>query len=114
VTIAALTPDAGPVGTRLTLQGSGFSQTGNTVTFAPRDIDPPGQMPNEPSVVPNLASEDGRTIVVTVLPVWRPACSYSPPGPCPIANIPTAPGSYTVSVANSNGTSNTVSFAVLR
>jgi hypothetical protein len=102
------------VGTRLTLQGSGFSRTGNTVTFAPRDIDPPGQMPKEPSVVPNLASEDGRTIVVTVLPVWRPACSYSPPGPCPIANIQTAPGSYTVSVANSNGTSNTLSFVVLR
>jgi hypothetical protein len=109
--IASLTPSSGSIGTNVVIHGSGFTPDGNTVSFAARES---GQMPGEPSVIPNLASADGRTITFTVLSVWRPACSYSPPGPCPFANIPTAPGTYAVSVTNSNGTSNAVNFVVAR
>lgn len=108
--ITSLSPSSGSVGTQVTIHGVGFDATGNTVSFAAGIVNP-GQMPNEPSVIPDLSSADGRTIVFNVLAVWRPACSY-PPGPCPIANIPTAPGTYSVSVTNSSGTSNAVSFLV--
>ena len=111
--ITSLSPSSGSVGTQVTIHGSGFDATGNTVSFAASAVGEPGQMPNEPSVIPDLSSADGRTIVFDVLSVWRPACSY-PPGPCPIANIPTAPGTYSVSVTNSSGTSNSVGFLVTR
>ena len=113
-TITSLTPSSGSAGTEVVITGSGFTTTGNMVSFDARGIEPAGQMPVEPSVIPNLPSIDGRTIVFTVLSIWRPACSYSPPGPCPIANIPTAPGTYAVTVTNSNGVSNSVSFVVTR
>jgi hypothetical protein len=113
VTIGSLSPGSGSAGMQVTIQGSGFSATGNTVSFAPSAA-LQGQMPNEPSVIPNLSAFDGRAIVFNVLPVWRPACSYAPSGPCPIANVPTAPGSYGVSVTNTNGTSNSVDFVVTR
>jgi len=111
--ITSLSPSSGSVGTRVTIHGSGFDATGNTVSFAASVVQEPGQMLSEPSVIPELSSADGRAIVFDVLAVWRPACSY-PPGPCPIANVPTAPGTYSVSVANSSGTSNSVSFLVTR
>lgn len=113
-TITSLSPGSGSVGTQVTLHGSGFNASGNTVSFAASNVGLAGELPNEPSVIPNLSSADGRTIVFNVLSVWRPACSYSPPGPCPIANIPTAPGTYRVAVTNSNGTSNAVNFVVTR
>jgi hypothetical protein len=113
-TINSLTPGLGSAGTQVVISGSGFMATGNTVRFEPRSAEASGQMPAEPSVIPNLSSENGRTIVFSVLLVWRPACSYSPPGPCPIANIPTAPGTYAVSVMNANGLSNSVAFVVSR
>jgi IPT/TIG domain len=113
-TITSLLPSSGPAGTQVIIQGSGFTATGNTVSLAATGGGQSSQMPNEPSVIPNLSSADGRTVAFNILSVWRPACSYSPPGPCPIANIPTAPGTYGVSVTNSNGTSNSVSLVVTR
>jgi IPT/TIG domain-containing protein len=110
--ITALSPSSGSVGTQVTIHGSGFHAAGNTVSFAASIVEP-GQMPNEPSVIPGLSSADGRTIVFNVPAVWRPACSY-PPRACPIANIPTAPGAYGVSVNNPGGTSNSVTFLVTR
>src|SRR5262245_33173483 len=77
-TITFLSPSSGPVGAQVTLHGSGFKATGNTVNFTASDLEDPSQMPNEPSVIPNLSSADGTTVVFNVLSVWRPACSYSP------------------------------------
>jgi hypothetical protein len=113
-TITFLSPGSGPAGALVTVHGSGFKATDNTVNFAASALDDPTQLPNEPSVIPDLRSADGTTVVFTVPSFWRPACSYSPTAPCPFANIPTARGTYSVSVSNSSGTSNAVSFVVTR
>ena len=111
VAIVSLAPASGPVGTRVTINGSGFAATGNTVTFTAVAI--AGETPNEPSVIPELTSANGMAIGFDVLAVWRPACSYGP-APCPFARIPTAPGTYRVTVTNAKGTSNAMAFTVTR
>ena len=110
--IKSLTPSSGAVNAQVAISGSGFASTGNTLTFTVISLAPGGQMPNAPSVIPNLAS-DGSSIVFKVLTEWRPACSYTPPGPCPIAYFPTAPGTYAVTVTNENGTSNAMTLTVV-
>jgi hypothetical protein len=108
VAIVSLSPASGPVGTRVVVRGTGLSSTANTVSFAALAVI--GETPNEPSVIPGLPSTDG-TIVFEVLATWRPACSYAPQA-CPFARIPTAPGTYRVTVTTAAGTSNGLTFAV--
>ena len=112
VAIVSLSPTSGPIGTRVTVTGSGLSSTANTVTFTVVAVD--GETPNEPSVIPDLPSANGTTFSFEVMALWRPACSYAPQGPCPFARIATAPGVYRVSVTNSVGTSNALLFNVTR
>jgi len=112
VAIVSLSPTSGPIGTRVTVTGSGLSSTANTVTFTAVAVD--GETPNEPSVIPDLPSANGTTFSFEVMALWRPACSYAPQGPCPFARIATAPGVYRVSVTNSVGTSNALLFNVTR
>jgi len=112
VVIVSLAPTSGPIGTRVTVTGSGLSSTGNTVTFTAVAVD--GETPNEPSVIPDLPAANGTTLNFEVMALWRPACSYAPQGPCPFARITTAPGVYRVSVTNSVGTSNAMLFSVTR
>jgi hypothetical protein len=111
--VASLSPDSGPIGTRVVVRGSGFSPSGNTISFAAVTLENPGDVPNEPSVIPDLPSVDG-TIAFNVLTVWRPACSYAAQGPCPFARMPTTAGTYRVSVMNAAGTSSGVVFSVTR
>lgn len=113
-TVASLSPSSGPVGTAVVIRGTGFSTNGNTIAFATMVLEDPRGMPNEPSVIPDRPSADGSAVTFDVLSVWRPACSYAPQGPCPFARIPTAPGTYNVSVTNAAGTSNVVTFSVTR
>ena len=113
-TVASLSPGSGPVGTAVVIRGTGFSTSGNRVNFTAVALEDPGQTPNEPSVIPDRPSADGGTVTFDVLSVWRPACSYAQQGPCPFARIPTAPGTYHVSVTTAAGTSNTVTFSVNR
>lgn len=79
--IGSLNPDAGPPGIQVTISGSGFTPTGNTVQS------------NGAVVADNLGSADGKTLAFTV-----PAAS---------------PGEYPLSVSNSNGISNEMTFAVV-
>jgi IPT/TIG domain len=111
--LVSLSPSSGPTGTRVVVRGSGFSPSGNTISFAAMTLDNPSEMPNEPSVIPDLASTDG-AITFNVPSLWRPACSYAAQGPCPFARIPTTPGTYRMSVMNAAGTSNAVMFSVTR
>ena len=112
VAVVSLAPTSGPIGTRVTVTGSGLSSTANTITFTAVAVD--GETPNEPSVIPDLPSTNGTSISFEVLAVWRPACSYAAQGPCPFARIATSPGTYRVAVTNTAGTSNAMLFIVTR
>ena len=95
--IESVSPTSGRPSTSVTINGSGFSSTGNTVNFGT-------------GVIPNL-SPNGSILIFAVPTTLVPACAYSSP-PCPFAQVTIAPGTYAVSVTNSNGTSNSVTFVV--
>ncbi|MEK7510057.1 MAG: IPT/TIG domain-containing protein [Patescibacteria group bacterium] len=80
--ITSLTPWQGPVGTSVTIKGSGFTEKDNAVNFG-----------NAAGVVSGLRSQDGKTLVFDV-----------PQTSCKIGE------GCDVSVTNANGTSNTVLF----
>jgi hypothetical protein len=95
--INSLSPTVGPVGTKVVIKGSGFTPTGNHVIFG------------YGSVV-NLPSGDGRTITFNVPSELCPPCVYLQG--CKIACRMTQPGTYDVSVTNTNGTSKSLKFKV--
>src|SRR3989344_1256464 len=87
--LISLSPSSGAVGATVTVYGSGFSTTGNTVRFGN-------------GIIINIGSSDGRTITFTV--------------PSQLIGYGTQVmtlGTYNVSVSNSQGyTSNTLPFTV--
>ncbi|OGG50350.1 hypothetical protein A2704_05400 [Candidatus Kaiserbacteria bacterium RIFCSPHIGHO2_01_FULL_54_36b] len=88
--IQYLSPVSGAVGSTVTIYGSGFSQTGNTVRFGTSIVST------------NVSSYDGRTLTFIVP-------SYLSGYPSQVVT----PGSYNVSISNSMGqTSNSVPFTV--
>ena len=97
--ISALTPSSGPIGSQVTIAGSGFAPTGNTVHF---------DVYTFPSVA---AANNGTSLAFTVPPtVYYNYCPQN--SMCPNFVINTAPGAHTVNVSNANGTSNSVTFTV--
>jgi hypothetical protein len=90
--VSSLNPTSGPVGTSVTISGSGFTATGNSVNFG-----------GSSTVIANLVSANGSTIVFTVPANTNPVCSSQ----ClaPLTTI--TPGNYAVTVSNANGTSST-------
>jgi hypothetical protein len=113
VTVVSLSPTSARIGGQVTITGTAFTAGANTVSFGAESVTE-GDLPNEPTVIPDQPSADGRTITFTVPDQWRPACSYRPQGPCPFANIRTAPGIYRISVSNANGTSGDIRLTVTR
>ena len=97
VTILSLSPSTGPPGTAVTLVGSGFSPTLNTINFGNGTV--------------SGVSSNGTNLIFTVPTTLIPACANSIP-PCPFALQPTSAGVYNVSVTNALGTSNVVMFMV--
>jgi peptidoglycan hydrolase-like protein with peptidoglycan-binding domain len=93
--ILALNPSSGPVGTVVTVSGSGFSPS-DTVNFSWGVI--------------NTTSSDGATLTFTVPSSIAPQCD--PTQGCPAIIQDVSPGSYQVSVTAASGVSNTVSFNV--
>jgi hypothetical protein len=97
--ISGLNPSSGYVGTTVTITGSGFTTTGNTINF---------DIYTFPYVV---AGNNGTTLTFTV-----PATIYynnCPAGSlCPNMVRSTTGGNYNVSVTNTNGTSNAAIFTV--
>jgi len=96
-----LQPNSGVVGRSVTVAGSGFTSTGNRITFGNLGVE------NSPSY--NLNSFNGTTITFTVpstnyLACWAQGCM------APV--FMTQPGNYSVSVTNANGTSNQLIFTV--
>ena len=91
--VNVLSPGSGPIGTKVTLTGSGFTATGNRVNF-------------DTGVIPDLASPDGKTITFVVPDDRVPYCAlYEPRCLLPAPYNPVKPGTYWVSVSNPNGTS---------
>jgi hypothetical protein len=93
--IAILTPTSGPIGTAVTIQGSGFTPRDNNIQFhGPKDF-----LAGSP-----VSSESGTRLrfIVTPCPSHEPQC--------PTFFVP--PGGYSVVVINATGTSNEVQFTV--
>ncbi len=101
--ISLITPTSGPVGTQVVITGTGFSPTGNKIKF--------GSLGSENDPNYNLNSSDGKTVVFTVPSSNYLACWYSKPA-CSAPTMLTQPGSYLVSVINTNGASNVLNFTV--
>lgn len=97
VKITSLFPTSGTVGTQVTVNGSGFTTTDNTINFGS-------------GYIKNLASTGGQTLKFTV-PTTLDLC---PPagGTCNNSAASVTPGAYDVSVTNSSGTSYLVLFTV--
>ncbi|MEK7193611.1 MAG: putative Ig domain-containing protein [Patescibacteria group bacterium] len=99
--ISSINPAVGYVGRKITLDGYGFTPTGNAVNFGR-------------GYIPNISSFDGTTLSFTVPENLVPACSYPRQGQ-PVCLMPislTTPGKYPVSVTNTNGTSNALEFSI--
>ncbi|MBI5414197.1 fibronectin type III domain-containing protein [Candidatus Peregrinibacteria bacterium] len=103
-TISSLSPSSGPVGSKFTITGSGFTPTGNKVKF--------GDLGRENSPDSNISS-DGTTITFTVPGGNYLACWNTRPA-CQAPAYMTQPGTYDVSVINTNGTSRTKTFTVTK
>jgi hypothetical protein len=103
-TISSISPDTASVGTQVTITGTGFTPTGNSVfTGSPNAV--------TPMYVSNLDSANGATLTysVSILPTNCPAQIYGQPSNCAVANYA---GTYQLFVSNANGTSNPVNFTI--
>jgi hypothetical protein len=96
VMLSTLNPSAGPVGTTVTLYGSGFTQS-NTINFGS-------------GVIANVYSANGTSLSFAIPTYLSPYCA--PSTACPMYMQVVTPGMYNVSVQNQNGTSNTLTFQV--
>jgi hypothetical protein len=96
--INEIVPSSGPAGPaypiQVTIRGSGFTSTGNVVTFGPVRL---RELPS---------SDDGTAITVGV-PKQMSSGGEVPPMVLP-------PGEYHVTVTNADGTSNAVTFSLMR
>jgi|GEM_PF-5328428 len=103
VKISSLSPISGTVGAKVKIYGSGFTSTGNKITF--------GNLGVQNSSAYNLNSSDGKTITFPVPTSNYFSCWDTNPS-CGVPASLTQPGIYAVSVTNKNGTSNSVNFTV--
>lgn len=118
-TITEIQPDAGAIGTKVVITGTGFTARDNNVAFrlVPEDATAGGY---KIGYINNLISSDGRTIEF-VIPEVLGACAFplpetNPVSVCPAVGIPFKAGTqiYHVFVVNQNGTSDSVNFNVSR
>lgn len=103
LSISSISPSSGTTGTQVTILGSGFTLSENRIKF--------GSSGSDNSPLYSVGSLDGRTLAFSVPSTIYYACQYNTPA-ClpPVAMI--EPGTYSVSVINTNGTSNQVTFTV--
>jgi hypothetical protein len=117
--ITAIQPDAGTIGTKVVITGTGFTARDNNIAFrlTPEDAPAAGY---KVGYINNVVSRDGRTIEF-VIPELLGACVFplpetNPVTACHLIGISFKPGTqnYPVFVVNQNGTSNSVNFTVSR
>mgnify|MGYP001588834260 FL=1 len=99
--LTSIFPTSGPIGTRVTITGSGFTPAANQVNF-------------DTGVIVDLASSnDGKTIAFTVPDDRVPFCAiFEPRCLLPAPYNPVKPGTYWISVRNNNGNTGALSFSV--
>lgn len=95
--VASISPTSGPVGTKVTIKGSGFARR-NAATF--------GQ-----GFLRDLESTDGATITFTV-PDGLDLCSPEATGPCAGAYPRTRAGDYAIAIMLDGQKSNALTFTV--
>jgi hypothetical protein len=103
ISVSAVSPDVGAIGSHVTVTGAGFTPDGNIVelvktanaTFA--------------GLIGRLSSADAKTLTFDIPDSLLPRCFFIG---CALPNIPLSPGSYQLSVMNASGMSNSVSFVV--
>jgi len=100
-TITNISPTSGPIGTQITITGSGFTSTGNQINFD-FSANSMGALWN------SLNSSNGSTLSFTMPATNGYVCVV---GPCPLT-LSVNPGLHKISVTNANGTSNEVNFTV--
>jgi peptidoglycan hydrolase-like protein with peptidoglycan-binding domain len=98
VTLSSLNPTYGHVGTQVIITGSGFNLYDNTVRFGV------GGTQHVPSV--------NGTIICYTIPAFISACDTTTGYYCTMVAQQVTPGLYPISVTNTQGTSNTLSFLV--
>ena len=96
--LSKLAPASGPVGTVVTVTGSGFAAKGNTAMFGP-------------GYLKNLDSTDGTAFKFTV-PEGLDLCDPESLRPCPGAYPQVRPGEYVVMVIATGEKSNGLTFTV--
>lgn len=96
--ISSLQPTSGPVGTSVTIVGSGFTPTNNSINFGGEYLDG--------------VSSNGTTITFTIPDTITPCPRISSNIACIQLAQQVTPGTYAISVTNANGASNTVNFTV--
>jgi hypothetical protein len=112
ITISSITPSSAPVGTTVTISGSGFTSFAtNTIHFGSGAI--ANVAPNTLSCpYPSFAAcYDSHTITFTIPSSVAPYCA--PGMMCAMYMQLVTPGTYPVYVTNANGTSNTANFTVV-
>ncbi len=103
--IDSLNPTSGTVGTLVTINGSGFAASGNTIIFQ-------NAITDFIWVVQITAgSQDGKTLQFSVPAYLNPYCYYTVPA-CASPSTQTTDGPYFVSVTASGVTSNVLQFTV--
>jgi len=101
--ITNITPLSGTTGTRVTISGTYFTATDNKVKF--------GNFGNENNPINNLPSNDGK--IIFEIPTTNYFSCWASRPACAVAASLVQPGTYPISVINSNGTSNSSNFTVI-
>jgi hypothetical protein len=111
-TINYLNPSSGPIGTLVTITGSGFAATGNTIVFQNAAMDAIWEEQFQ------AASPDNKTLTFTVPSYIEMSCRFPGPGvsptmpPCAVPALATPDGPYLVYVLVGTSESNIASFTV--
>lgn len=98
LTVTRMAPTSGPVGTQVTITGSGFAARGNTVKFGS-------------GYIKGLDSADGTTLQFAI-PEGLDLCAPDGQGPCAGAYPRVRPGEYVVAVMVGGDTRTTATFSV--
>ena len=113
VSVYSISPSSGPIGTTVSVTGFGFTDD-NTINFGPgviMHVPITSRIAVACTTDPSCRGGIRETLVFTVPQSLDPACRFTTPQ-CEIVSRMTTPGTYSVSVSNTAGTSNATAYTV--